>query len=168
MPAPLRPLRRPTAVVAGLSVVLFLLNSIVLAEGWPMMLPTSPTPLIAHTDAGERRFSIEVADDPQQRQRGLMFRQSMGDDHGMLFVFAESGRQSFWMKDTPMALDLLFVADDGTVRAIARGEPYSTEPISPDVNARFVLELKAGTAQEAGIAVGDRLSHPDIGGDTPD
>lgn len=162
------PLRGQTAAWAGTFLALLALISGAAAEGWPMVLPTDPAPLVAHTNNGEQRFSIEVADDPEKRQRGLMFRRSMGDDHGMLFVFPESGRRSFWMKDTPMALDLLFIADGGTVRAIAPGEPFSTKPISPDVQARFVLELKAGTAQKAGIEVGDRLSHPTIDGGTAD
>src|SRR5690606_5320292 len=110
----------------------------------------------------------EVADDPEKRQRGLMFRRTMGDNHGMLFVFPGSARRAFWMKDTPMPLDLLFIGSDGTVLAIAQGEPFSTESISPDVNARFVLELKAGTAQKVGIEVGDRLSHPIIDGNIVD
>ncbi|MFC6488954.1 DUF192 domain-containing protein [Nitratireductor sp. GCM10026969] len=126
----------------------------------PMLLPTHPEPLLAETAAGERSFTIEIADTAEKRARGLMFRRSMGDDHGMLFVFEESRNRSFWMKDTPMPLDLLFVGEDGSVRAIERGEPLSTDGIAPDARAQFVLELKAGTAQRTGIEVGDRLRHP--------
>ena len=132
------------------------------AEGQAMILPIHPARLIAETDQGERSFSIEIADDGEERARGLMFRQSMADDHGMLFVFEQSRPLSFWMKNTPMPLDLLFIADDGRVIAILPGEPYSTAAIGPGEPARFVLELKAGTAQKSGIAVGDRLRHPEI------
>lgn len=126
----------------------------------PMLLPVEPQPLVIETQGGEARFSIEVADEPAERARGLMFRREMDDDRGMLFVFAESGPRAFWMQNTPMPLDLLFVGEDGRVRAIEAGEPFSTDSIAPGVDARFVLELKAGTAQEKGIDIGDRLRHP--------
>ncbi len=126
----------------------------------PMLLPVHPEALVAETGAGEKVFSIEVADDPVERQRGLMFRRSMEDDRGMLFIFEDSSRRGFWMQNTPLPLDLLFIGEDGRVRAIAKGEPFSTDSIAPPVRSQFVLELKAGTAQKAGIEVGDRLRHP--------
>lgn len=126
----------------------------------PMLLPVEPEPLVIETKGGEARFSIEVADEPGERSRGLMFRREMNDDHGMLFVFSQSSPRAFWMQNTPMPLDLLFVGEDGRVRAIEAGEPFSTDSIAPGVNARFVLELKAGTTQESGIDIGDRLRHP--------
>ncbi|MCT7375450.1 DUF192 domain-containing protein [Chelativorans salis] len=126
----------------------------------PMLLPLHPDPLVAETANGEKRFAIEIADTDEKRARGLMFRQSMSDDHGMLFVFEKSRRLGFWMQNTPMPLDLLFIGEDGKVRAIEEGEPFSTDSIAPPVAAQFVLELKAGTAQKAGIEIGDRLRHP--------
>ncbi len=134
-----------------------------LAQGSAMRLPVDPEPLVAITSSGEVRFDIEIADEPHERQRGLMFRQSMPADRGMLFVFPAESRQGFWMQNTPLALDLMFVGADGTVRAIAPGTPFSTASISPDVESQFVLELLAGTAQKMGIEVGDRLRHPRIG-----
>ena len=128
----------------------------------PMLLPVHPERLIIETAMGEKSFSIEVADEPEKRRRGLMFRRSMRDDHGMLFVFEESGRLGFWMQNTPMPLDLLFIGEDGQVRAIEQGEPFSTDSIAPPVMARFVLELNAGTALSSGIAVGDSVRHPVI------
>ena len=132
------------------------------AEGEAMMLPVDPAPLVAETDAGEEQFTIEVADDARERSAGLMFREEMGDAHGMLFIFGETRRVGFWMKNTPMPLDLVFIGDDGRVRAVMQGEPQSTAVISPEAPVRFVLELKAGTAQKAGIAEGDRIRHPQI------
>jgi uncharacterized protein len=126
----------------------------------PMLLPVHPEPLVAETAGGDKRFSIEVAEDPVSRQRGLMFRRTMDDDRGMLFVFQQSSQLGFWMQNTPMPLDLLFIGEDGAVRAIEQGVPFSTDPIAPPVRAQFVLELKAGTAEKAGIAIGDRLRHP--------
>ncbi|MCT8990744.1 DUF192 domain-containing protein [Chelativorans sp. SCAU2101] len=128
----------------------------------PMLLPIHPERLVIDTATGEKSFSIEVADEPEKRRRGLMFRRSMRDDHGMLFVFEQSGQLGFWMQNTPMPLDLLFIGEDGRVRAIEQGEPFSTDSIAPPVMAQFVLELKAGTALRSGIAVGDPVRHPVI------
>lgn len=132
------------------------------AETRAMMLPVHPEPLVVETAEGEREFTIEIADDDRERSAGLMFREEMDDTHGMLFVFEQTRRVSFWMKNTPMPLDLVFIDDEGRVVAIMQGEPYSTASIGPDAPVRFVLELKAGTAQKAGIADGDRLRHPEI------
>ena len=133
------------------------------ADGQAMILPVDPTPLVAVTKSGERSFSIEIADTSDEREAGLMFRQEMADDHGMLFVFGESREVNFWMKNTPMPLDLIFVGEDGRIRAIRQGEPQSEAIISPGGPVRFVLELKAGTAAKDGIEDGDLLRHPAIG-----
>lgn len=128
----------------------------------PMLLPVDPAPLRIATDDGEQLFSIEVADDDSERSAGLMFRTEMDDDHGMLFVFEHTRRLSFWMKNTPMPLDLVFIDEDGVIVDVLEGEPFSIAPIAPESPARFVLELKAGTAEKAGIANGDRVRHPRI------
>lgn len=135
-------------------------SDIPVAEGQPMMLPTSPAPLVAETVDGEQNFTIEVADTDLKRSAGLMFRTRMGDMHGMLFVFEQTRRVSFWMKDTPMPLDLIFIGEDGRVTAVLPGEPFSTATIGPEAPVRFVLELKRGTAQKTGISDGVRLRHP--------
>jgi uncharacterized membrane protein (UPF0127 family) len=127
-----------------------------------MILPVDPEPLKIETKAGERSFTIEVADDPVERERGLMFREKMDDDHGMLFVFEDQREVGFWMKNTPLPLDLLFIAQDGTIKAIKQGEPFSEAIISPGEPVRFVLELKAGTSAKNGIAVGDEARHKAI------
>lgn len=127
-----------------------------------MLLPVHPERLVAETDEGERPFTIEIADDPGERSRGLMFRQEMDKSHGMLFVFEESQPVGFWMKNTPLPLDLVFIGQDGKVRAIEKGEPFSEAPIAPGEPVRFVLELNAGTAAAAGIEEGDVIRHPAI------
>ena len=132
------------------------------AEGGPMILPVDPAPLVAVTGQGEKRFSIEIANDPSERQAGLMFRKDMADDHGMLFVFEAPQPVGFWMRNTVMPLDLIFIGQDGRVKAIRRGEPFSDAVISPGEPVRFVLELKAGTAAKEGIADGDLVRHPAI------
>ena len=135
---------------------------VVTQEAEPMILPVDPAPLRVETDEGEPRFSIEIADDNVERSAGLMFRTAMDDDHGMLFVFERTRHLSFWMKNTPMPLDLVFIGEDGRIVDILPGEPFSLAPIAPEAPARFVLELKAGTAEKTGIANGDRVRHPRI------
>lgn len=130
--------------------------------GEAMILPVDPAALIIETSAGDQQFSIEIADDGSQRSAGLMFRTRMNDNHGMLFVFEAEGHLTFWMKNTPMPLDLIFIGSDGRIVGILNGEPYSLAPITPGVPAQFVLELKAGTADKTGIADGDRVRHPRI------
>jgi len=133
------------------------------ADGRAMILPVDPAPLIAVTKKGERSFSIEVADTEAEREAGLMFREDMAANHGMLFVFEQARDVDFWMKNTPMPLDLIFVGQDGRIRAIKQGEPQSEAILSPGEPVRFVLELKAGTAARDGITDGDLLRHPVIG-----
>jgi len=127
-----------------------------------MTLPLDATPLIVTTADGDKRFWIEVADEEHERSAGLMFREGMPDDRGMLFVFQNTQRLAFWMKNTPMPLDLIYLDEQGVVGAILAGQPFSEAPLSPPFAARFVLELKAGTAAKNGIAVGDRMRHPEI------
>ncbi|MDX8478769.1 DUF192 domain-containing protein [Mesorhizobium sp. VK24D] len=132
------------------------------ADGQAMILPVDPTPLVAETGSGERSFSIEIADTSDEREAGLMFRKDMADDHGMLFVFETPGEVTFWMKNTPMPLDLVFVGQDGKIKAIKRGEPESEAIIPAGQPVSFVLELKAGTAAKDGLKDGDLLRHPVI------
>lgn len=127
-----------------------------------MRLPVDPVALVAEGVEGERSFTIEIADDQDRRSAGLMFRETMDDDHGMLFVFPETKPVGFWMKNTPLPLDLIFIGEDGKVRDILPGEPFSEALISPGVPVRFVLELKRGTAARAGIRSGVLLRHPVI------
>ncbi|GAA4112259.1 DUF192 domain-containing protein [Aminobacter aganoensis] len=124
-----------------------------------MALPADPEPLVAVTAKGEVSFRIEVADEPGERAMGLMHRKDLADDQGMLFVFEQTQPVGFWMKNTPLPLDLVFVGPDGKVLDIQQGTPFSEAVIAPDEPARFVLELKAGTAARTGIADGIVLKH---------
>ncbi|OQM76595.1 DUF192 domain-containing protein [Manganibacter manganicus] len=135
-----------------------------IADGQPMALPVDPTPLVVVTTGGERSFQIEIARAPNERAAGLMYRTAMPDDRGMLFVFEKTHDVTFWMKDTPMPLDLLFIGDDGRVKTIRQGEPQSVAIIPSSEPVRFVLELKAGTAARGGIARGDLVRHPALSG----
>ncbi len=147
------------AVVVGLP---FAVCAQDVLRGSAMMLPTDPAPLVAHVASGDVEFSVEVALTPKEHAAGLMFRREMADDHGMLFVFAAPRYGSFWMKNTILPLDIIFVAEDGTVDSIGKGVPLSEAPVNSIGLIRYVLELKAGMAQRTGIKRGTRLSHPQI------
>jgi len=158
----IRPALAAMLVAIAAGIIAFASSQPVAAESRAMMLATDPDRLVVRTAKGERAFTIEVAGTPEQRGRGLMYREAMADDHGMLFVFEDERQVGFWMKNTPMPLDLLFIATDGTLKAVLPGEPFSEAVISPGVPVRFVLELKAGTAASAGIATGDKVGHAAI------
>ncbi len=106
-------------------------------------------------------FTVEVADDFEEMRLGLMFRESMADDHGMIFIYPDEGRRSFWMKNTRIPLDILFFDSDLTlVDWHADVPPCKTAqcPSYPsEVQAQYVLELNAGKAAELGVTKGDRL-----------
>ena len=148
-------------IVAGLGAYIALPEPTFAAES-AMLLPVDPVPLVAQTDSGDKSFTIEVADDASERSKGLMYRKTMEDDHGMLFVFEQTQPVGFWMKNTPMPLDLLFIGQDGRVKDIKPGKPFSEASISPNQPVRFVLEFKSGIAGKAGIKAGDLLKHPVI------
>ena len=133
-----------------------------LADSKAMILPVDPAPLIVETDKGDLPFKIEIADDASERSMGLMFRDYLPPDQGMLFIFEQTRQVGFWMKNTKLPLDLIFISDNGIVKAIKRGEPMSEAPIAPDSPVRFVLELNAGTAAKRGIAAGTKMHHPAI------
>ena len=149
-------------IVAALGIYLAMQQPV--AADQAMRLPVDPVPLSVETNDGERTFTIEIADEPTERANGLMFRKTMDDDRGMLFVFPQTQPVSFWMKNTPMPLDLVFIGQDGRVVDTLPGEPFSEAPIGPAVPVRFVLELKRGTAESAGIEAGDVMRHPVIDG----
>jgi hypothetical protein len=116
--------------------------------------------LTIDTADGPVRFSVEIADDEQERSRGLMFRESLADDRGMLFHFQEPEHASFWMRNTVISLDIIFIGVDGRILNIAeRTTPYSEDGIPAAGLTRGVLEIRGGRARELGIAAGDRVHH---------
>ncbi|MEZ5669154.1 MAG: DUF192 domain-containing protein [Alphaproteobacteria bacterium] len=111
------------------------------------------------------RFEVEVVRTPQDMAVGLMFRQEMAADAGMLFVYAQPRETSFWMKNTLLPLDMLFIDADGLVHHIAeRTVPLSTTPVPSRGPVRAVLEVNGGTCERLGIAPGDRVIWPEFGG----
>lgn len=118
--------------------------------------PAALLPLVIQSSKGAQRFTVEVAATPQQQEAGLMFRKSLADNGGMLFPMDPPRTASFWMKNTLIPLDMLFIRTDGTIAFIgANTVPYSREPVSAGVPVAAVLELRGGRAAQLGIREGD-------------
>lgn len=120
-----------------------------------------PAPLVIETGEGEAvTLTVELAETPQARQRGMMHRESLDPDAGMLFDFEIEQRVSIWMANTPLPLDLIYIRADGTIAKIAVGAvPYSRRSISSDVPVLAVLEINGGRSVELGIDPGDLVRH---------
>jgi uncharacterized protein len=123
--------------------------------------PTAPTEILTvETSNGPVRLNVEIADDEAERNQGLMYREPLPDDRGMLFYFQEPEHASFWMRNTPSSLDLIFIGVDGRILNIAdHTTPHSDAPIQATGLTRGVLEIRAGRAEELGIRPGDRVRH---------
>lgn len=124
---------------------------------------TASVPLTIESKGRRIQLNVEVAKTPAEQQRGLMFRAPLADDRGMLFAPypADGGpprEASFWMKDTPSPLDIVFIRQDGTIATIAeQTTPYSEVPVSSGEPVAAVLEIRGGRAAELGLAEGDRV-----------
>ncbi len=110
---------------------------------------------------GQARFAVEIADDGEERALGLMHRTEMASSAGMLFVYPKPGALSFWMRNTLIELDMLFVGPTGVVKHIHhRAVPLSEEPINGGDGLTHVLEINGGMSRLLGLDVGDQLRHP--------
>ncbi len=114
---------------------------------------------------GEARFSVDLADSPQERSRGLMFVERMPASRGMLFVYPDARPVAFWMKNTLIPLDMIFADGQGVVvRVHENAVPGDLTSIPSGAPAQFVLEINGGLARQLGIAPGAELRHPAIEG----
>jgi uncharacterized protein len=105
-------------------------------------------------------FQVEVMRTQEEHARGMMFRRSLAPDRGMLFELETERVASFWMENTYVPLDMIFIKADGTIHRIEhRAEPLSTRTVSSGAPVRAVLEVVAGTARRLGIKAGDRVEH---------
>ncbi len=120
--------------------------------------------LVVETGAGDTLLTVEVVSTPEAMAQGLMWRTSLAEDRGMLFVYESPRHVSFWMKNTLIPLDIVFIDADGRVRRIAYGaQPLSLESVRSGAPVRYVLEIAAGVADKIGLRPGDRVYHPDVG-----
>ncbi len=119
--------------------------------------------VVVESAGARHRFRVEVADTAQAQQQGLMYRTAIPDDGGMLFAPYPAGgggprEASFWMQNTPSALDILFIRPDGTIASIAENTvPFSEAPVASGEPVDAVLEIRGGRAGELGITAGDRV-----------
>lgn len=117
-------------------------------------------PLTIATGADANLFTVEIADTEELRQRGLMFRQRMPENRGMLFDFGQSRPVGMWMKNTYIPLDMLFIRADGTIAYIAENTvPKSLDVVGVSEPVLAVLELAGGSARRNGIRAGDTVYH---------
>lgn len=114
---------------------------------------------------GEHRFTVEVVDTNETRAQGLMFRKELAPDAGMLFDFKESRQVAFWMENTLIPLDMLFIRADGMIGNIhVNATPLDRTSIPSDGPVQFVLEIPGGRSVELGIVAGDMVVHDRIAG----
>jgi uncharacterized membrane protein (UPF0127 family) len=138
----------------------------VIATGAGAKLPHAV--LIIDSAQGPKRFTVEIAADEPSRMQGLMFRKSLAPDSGMLFEFPDDHFRSFWMKNTILSLDMLFIRADGTISSIAANTtPYSEAEILSKEPVRAVLEINGGRSAALGIVPGARVHHAVFGDALP-
>jgi uncharacterized membrane protein (UPF0127 family) len=115
-----------------------------------------PEVTIAAQNGREFTFLVEVADGPAKRELGLMYRRDLPADRGMIFLFPQEAEQTFWMKNTPIPLDMIFIdSQHRIVGIVEQAAPFSLEPRSVGRPSQFVLEINGGLSRRYGIKAGD-------------
>ena len=117
-------------------------------------------PLTIRSSNGTHGFTVEVAATPEQQERGLMFRRSLAGDRGMIFPYDPPQEVSFWMKNTLIPLDIIFIRSDGTIVRITEAKALDLSPLPAGEPISAVLEIRGGRAAELGIKEGDVASWP--------
>lgn len=125
----------------------------------PSTAGLSQTTLCIESGTKKQIFTVEIARSSMEQAKGLMFRTELPDNTGMIFPFPEPKVASFWMKNTVIPLDIIFIRENGTIESIAENTvPYSIEPVSAGEPVISVLELRGGLTSELGIKAGDRVT----------
>lgn len=126
-------------------------------------LATGTGTLVLKTETGDHNFNIEVATTREEQALGLMFRRSLPENAGMLFLYEQPQPAAMWMKNTLIPLDMVFIAPDGSVLRIETNtEPFSTAVIPSEGTVSAVLELNAGQADRIGLKRGDKVVYPGL------
>jgi uncharacterized membrane protein (UPF0127 family) len=126
--------------------------------------PAQPT-LVIHSASGNHRVTVEVVSKPADMQRGLMYRKHLAKDNGMLFIFRQEEPQSFWMKNTFIPLDMIFISADLVIVDITTMQPCTVDPCPNYTSrqpARYCLETNAGYARSHNITIGNKISSDTI------
>ena len=126
-------------------------------NGTPPAVPGAQLP-VEWLTVGGHRITVEVARDPAERSRGLMFRESLPPDHGMLFLFARDDVQTFWMRNTVIPLSIAYADGHGRIVRIADLEPLDERPVTSVAPARYALEMNRGWFAAHGVVAGDRIT----------
>lgn len=147
-----------TVVLRLLRALAFVAATFVVAL--PLAACSDESRAVLRTATGDHAFTVEIADDDAERAKGLMFRQSLASDHGMLFDFGSEREVSFWMRNTFIPLDMIFIGADGTVKAIhENARPQDPTSIPSGAPVRFVFEIVGGGAAAIGLEPGDTFEH---------
>lgn len=115
---------------------------------------------IINSAGQEIQIHVEIADEWPEMEKGLMYRESLPEDEGMLFIFPQSGVYPFWMKNTLIPLDAIYISADGTIVDILQMEPCIADPCpnyTPGAEALYVLEVNKGFSERHGIEIGNRM-----------
>ena len=153
---------RKASKISAMRVHWFVLSTICAAVTLPVNADQTQIyeRLTIASQSGERAFNVEVVRDEAQRNRGLMFRRKMAKDRGMLFDYDPPQAVGFWMKNTYIPLDIIFIAADGRIMRIAANTtPHSLESLPSGGPTRGVLEINGGLSAKLGIKPGDRVRH---------
>lgn len=144
-----------------------LLAGLAAGPSWADPVACEADRVLFQTPSGPAVVSVEIADDEAERAQGLMFRRSLPENGGMLFIYDRPRQVSFWMRNTLIPLDLVFLDDTGTVRHIHRGaRPLDETPIpgaaagDPRPERLMIVEVASGEADRLGLAVGQPMAHP--------
>ncbi len=133
---------------------------------WILLIPfacceTNTTVVTIRAGSGPTvQVQVEIADTADERELGLMFRENLPEGEGMLFVFPSETRASFWMKNTPISLDIIFIRNGEIVDLIENAVPYSETLLTPEASYTHVLEVPGGYASRHGIGIGDAIELP--------
>ena len=121
--------------------------------------PTLRTTKLSFEAPDAPEITVEVAEQPAHRQRGLMYRTEMAADHGMIFVFAQRRHNRFWMRNTCISLDMLFLDDDGTIVGIEESTPTMTDQgFAVGCKSKYVLEVNGGFCRQHGVKAGQKVN----------
>ena len=125
-------------------------------KGQPELRPLESLQIL--TNGSRQAFMVEIADSSMEREYGLMCRRALAPDRGMLFVFDRSEPQAFWMRNTLIALDIIYLDAKGRVVSISRNaRPLDETPLPSGGASQFVLEVASGRAMQIGLRIGDQV-----------
>ena len=138
--------------------ILALVICVLMAPGLPLAQPPQPTLRTTKLSVGIHVITAEIASTPQSRTIGLMMRERLAPNHGMVFVFEDKSQHCFWMRNTLIPLSIAFIDDDGTIVNIADMAPKSEASTCPQRPVRYALEMDQGWFAKRGVTAGNKIN----------